>query len=144
MILRLDMFRFNELKLSQDPRQFGSLIKGYKKCGKKNCKCFTKGELHEYYCLKWRDFDIFNGKHKVHKQYIKKDEVAKLEEEQSKIKGFYIWNKLTMQQQSYFMLNNKNVNSETIWQSVYQVFKKPPYPIHFDYDINTAFLNSLM
>jgi len=118
------MFWFTELKHSKDPYQFGSVIRGYKKCGKKNCRCFTRGELHKYHYLKWRDSDSV-----VHKKYVRKSDVNKLEYELAEAKGYYIWNKLSWRQQSYFLMSDNGFHPKYVRQIVYQIFKKPPYPI---------------
>ena len=59
-----------------NPMLAGTLIKEKVRCGKENCRCVRKQQLHKWYhYLYWRDYQN-NGL--LRKMYVPRDEVAEL------------------------------------------------------------------
>lgn len=75
----------NKLKKSfmiKGPIKKGGVYKAKTKCGNPNCRCMTKGELHEV----WRYYYSESGKNKV--KTIKESEVSEYKKLTSRYKKF--------------------------------------------------------
>lgn len=76
------LFHYNN-----NPLENGYIIEFHKTCGKKNCHCFTKGEKHKSYALKYWVYDYATKTRKQKIQYLKKSELTKTQKQLAIIKG---------------------------------------------------------
>lgn len=88
-------------RLWNDPLATGCVVKEKIRCGKKNCKCYTKSEFHSAYYLHYREYTFnpqsdrrtkFSSMKK--KKYISKDKVSDIVREIKISKAGFIYGKL--------------------------------------------------
>lgn len=80
------------------PKLFGYLVEGKKLCGKKNCKCFTKGERHTHYGLKYRMYHP-DGTATQHMDHVPKRKVSDLARRIAIAKAPYVFEQLSADEQ---------------------------------------------
>lgn len=115
------------MRLYNNPYLTGCVVKEKIKCGKKNCKCYTKSEFHSAYFLHYRDYtpDPQIGKRtwyssKKKKKYLKKADVEKVKREIEIAKGYNVYGKLPYEVLS--PLIEKYKKEETLLPACYQTY----------------------
>ena len=77
-------------RINNDPFQIGYIVRQFITCGKKNCRCYTRGEKHEVYRLKYREYNLVQKTSKQKMLHIKKSEVAEIQRGLSTHKGMFL------------------------------------------------------
>lgn len=80
------------------PKLYGYLVEGKKLCGKKNCKCFTKGERHTHYGLKYRMYHP-DGTVSQHMDHVPKRKVSEIARKIAIAKAPYVFEQLSSDEQ---------------------------------------------
>jgi len=118
-----------EMRLYNDPFLTGCVVKEKIHCGKKNCHCYTKSELHTAYYLHYREYtpNPQVGKRtwydfRKKKKYLKKADVEKVKKEIEIAKGYNVYGKLP--DEILFPLLEKYKKKETLLPACYQTYLK--------------------
>lgn len=92
-----------DTRLLNDPLLTGYVVREKIKCGKKNCKCYTKSIPHTAYYLHYREYKpIIQDKKRTDyvaikkKKYIKKTDVEKIRKEIAMAKAPFIIDKIPL------------------------------------------------
>ncbi|KKR51815.1 MAG: hypothetical protein UT89_C0006G0014 [Parcubacteria group bacterium GW2011_GWE1_40_20] len=118
-----------EFRINNDPYLAGYVVKEKIHCGKKNCHCYVKNELHTAYYLHYREYEPNPqlGKRtwysvKKKKKYLKKADVKNVKRKIEIAKGYNVYGKLSYEILSHLL--EKYKKKETLLPACYQTYLK--------------------
>lgn len=109
-----------------DPIPYACVVKLQKRCGKKNCRCWTNNQRHEAYGLKYRSYNE-DGSITQHIKHLPKDQVNMVARTIAIRKGMAIWHDLPDDVQWRVAKKCAGKDGDTTFATAYIEAKHPKY-----------------
>lgn len=109
-----------------DPIPYACVVKLHKRCGKKNCRCWTKNQRHEAYGLKYRSYNQ-DGSITQHMKHLPKDQVDSVARSIAIRKAMYLWHGLSDELQLRIAKKYAGRDNDTFFVGAYVEAKHPKY-----------------
>jgi len=113
----------------------GYIIQEKVRCGKKNCRCYTKNEKHKAFYLYYREKQL-DGTRKLKKKYLKKSEVKKWQKKLSSTKAYEFMASypFTLEEMDNFLKTYSHLKDKEMAIKSYELFASPKIRKWANYD----------